>query len=69
MRLLSAYDRICILAKFCGKPQSEITSQLNSVLTHRAKLYSPQLPAGNLACVANLARVSEFSFICSRKRI
>ena len=43
--------------------RSEIVSskQRNSVLMHRAKLYSPQLPAGNLACEANLAGDSQFS--------
>lgn len=44
-------SRLGIDTLFAKLLRSEIVSskQLNSVLTHRAKLYSPQLPAGNLA--------------------
>ena len=43
--------------------RSEIVSskQLNSVLAHRAKLYSPQLPAGNLAGVSQFSLGRKFS--------
>jgi hypothetical protein len=43
--------------------RSEIVSskQRNSVLTHRAKLYSPQLPAGNLAGESQFSLRSKFS--------
>ena len=43
--------------------RSEIVSskQRNSVLTHRAKLYSPQLPAGNLAGDSQFSLRSKFS--------
>jgi hypothetical protein len=46
---------IVFLAKLLPKGNSEITSQLNSVLTHRAKLYSSLAAAGNLACASKFS--------------